>query len=51
MNNYIQNKQDILKELESLLSGKQITTIKEENEMFVYCNFMKKFFLSCSTNN
>ena len=51
MNNYIQDKQVILKELEALLSGQYSVTRKEENEMFYYCNYMKKIFLSCSTNN
>ena len=47
----IQNRQNLLKELESLLSGEKIATREEENEMFAYCNYMKRFYLSCSTNN
>ena len=51
MNEYIQNKQIVLKELESLLSGCKTSTMQEDKEIFLYCNYMKKFYLSCSTNN
>ena len=51
MNENLQSKKIILKELEALLSDKKPLNIEEENEMFVYCNFMKRFYLSCSTNN
>ena len=44
MNENILNKQIVLKELETLLAGKQITTMQEDKEMFIYCNYMKKFF-------
>ena len=51
MNENIQNKKIILKELEILLSENHISNREEENEMFIYCNYMKRFYLSCSTNN
>ena len=51
MNENIQDKQFVLKELETLLSGVQTSSVQEDREIFIYCNYMKKFFLSCSTNN
>ena len=51
MNENIQNKKIVLQELESLLSGKQVSNRESDNEMFIYCNYMKRFYLSCSTNN
>ncbi|MBQ7450120.1 hypothetical protein IJS77_01785 [bacterium] len=52
MNDYVQNKQIVLKELESLISGNKNYQVDEENEnMIIYCNYMKCFYLSCSTNN
>lgn len=52
MNENLQNKQIVLNELESLLSGKQNNSTQEENEnMIMYCSLMKRFYLSCSTNN
>ena len=51
MNEKLQNKQIILKELEILLSENKTSSMQEDKEMFIYCNYMKRFFLSCSTNN
>ena len=54
MNENLQNKQVILKELETLLSGRQNYTYNTEEEndnMAMYCSLMKRFYLSCSTNN
>ena len=51
MNENLQNKKVILKELEALLSERQVSNREEDNEMYIYCSYMKKFYLSCSTNN
>lgn len=51
MNDYIQNKKTMLKELETMISknksGKAATSV----ELSLYCELMKRAYLSCSTNN
>ena len=51
MNENIQNKKHQLQELESLIAGKQNFKGINTVEMSLYCEYMKRFYLSCSTNN
>ena len=50
MNDYIQNKQYIRQELEMLLSERE-TANEAPIDLALYCECMKQFYLSCSTNN
>ena len=44
MNENLQNKEIVLRELESLLAGEyKSSTMQDEKEMFIYCNYMKRF--------
>lgn len=51
MNNYIQNKKTMLKELETMISKKNNGKIGVSVELSLYCEFIKKVYLSGSTNN
>ena len=51
MNENIQNKKFMLKELETLLSNAGKAACATTNDIAVYCEYMKQFYLSCSTNN
>lgn len=51
MNENIQSKKYVLKELESLICNAQSTGITMTEDITVYCEYMKRFYLSCSTNN
>ena len=51
MNDYIQNKKTILRELETMINNKQKGTATISVEMNFYCELMKRAYLSCSTNN
>ena len=51
MNENIQNRHYLLKELESLLSSASNSTVVVREDLTMYCEYMKSFYLSCSTNN
>ena len=51
MNENMQDKKTKLQELESMLSGKASDNKVNNAEMMIYCEYMKQFYLSCSTNN
>ena len=51
MNENIQSKRYLLKELESLLSNANNSTDAVREDLTMYCEYMKSLYLSCSTNN
>ena len=51
MNDYIQSKKTILRELETMINNKQKGTAAVSVELTLYCELMKRAYLSCSTNN
>lgn len=50
MNESLNNKKFILKELESLIKDRTSNQVVSV-DMSLYCEYMKRFYLSCSTNN
>lgn len=51
MNNNIQSKANMLQELESLLAQRSNAKVNSTPDTILYCEYMKRIFLSCSTNN
>lgn len=51
MNDYIQSKKTILRELETMINNKKKGTAAVSVELTLYCELMKRAYLSCSTNN
>lgn len=51
MNDYIQNTKSIKKELEAMLSNRNTIAKEASVDVIMFCELMKQFYLSCSTNN